>query len=52
MEGFKIPLLKILMNIIPAIKIPAGAIKIPAEDIKIPAEGMEGVQNTNIQNTN
>ena len=40
------------MNIIPAIKIPAGAIKIPAEDIKIPAEGMEGVQNTNIQNTN
>ena len=28
MEGFKIPLLKILMNIIPAIKIPAGAIKL------------------------
>ena len=25
-------------------------IKIPAEDIKISAEGMEGVQNTNVQN--
>ena len=41
-----------LPELLSGIKIPAGAIKIPAEDIKIPAEGMEGVQNTNIQNTN